>query len=572
MLDLKPYEKDSTLVWAVSNIQLPKAAKWDFSQRTWQPQILEDKSKYIVCQKPTQVGMSTVFLIKMLHFAENNTCRLMYTLPRQDDVYDMVNSRLDEIIKESPQIQKQLQDIDNVRMKKYGKSFLHFVEMSVAPRMLDVDWLLNDEVDLSSPENLQQVINRLDASKIGIHHRISTPTIDDYGINAVFKQSDMKQWTVTCPYCSFEQIMNWDSNVAHKGDVTWYVCSRCQNKLHAEDISEGRWVPTGNSKSDISGYQISQLMTPSINPNKLWAESTTIAKKLFYNNRLGIPYTPTNANFDSGFMRENNFRTLHTREPNREHRDATYVLGCDQGNVLHVSIGRLDNGTVKIVWLGTIDFNSGFEELGKLISRFKIRKAVIDALPNHHDARQLALGSNGKIDIAYFTQINALYREDEEKIFINKTDAYDEVLKAITDARLQFYGPAENQDSETKTAIIHLTNIHRDIEIQTTKHGGVSTFHVWKTTGPDHYADAILYMMMAADATQNRGELTVTDIDEMIKTMRGMSFAELYGFENTESGIPMFDGAQFPASDKQESMMRLVDNELAPLNPYRNKK
>ena len=195
----------NTVEWAVTNIQLPKGAKWDFSDRKWQLDILNDTSKKIVCRKPTQVGMSTVFLIKMLHFADENACRLLYTLPRQDDVYDMVNSRLHDIVTESPYVRTAISEVDNVRMKKFKKSWLHFIEMSVPPRMLDADWMVNDEVDLSNQNNLQQAVSRLDASKYNTHHQISTPTIEGYGIDALYEISDKKQWFVQCGYCNYRQ-------------------------------------------------------------------------------------------------------------------------------------------------------------------------------------------------------------------------------------------------------------------------------------------------------------------------------------------------------------------------------
>lgn len=564
-LDLKQYEKNSTLIWAVNRIQLPKGDRWDFSMRPWQLDIIDDRSKYICCRKPTQVGMSMVFLTKMLHFADFHQCRLMMTLPRQDDVTDMVTSRLGEIIKESPYVQERLQEVDNVRMKKFGKSWLHFAEMSVTPRMLDVDWLLNDEVDLSNPENLQQIISRLDASKLGFHHRISTPSIDDYGVDAVYKQSDQKMWVVTCAYCSHEQVMNWDMNVVHEGEETWYVCAACHNKIHTQDIIEGCWVSMGRGGADISGYQISQLMTPSISPNKLWAESQTISKKLFYNNRLGLPYTQKSANFDAQFIYENCFRSGHERETQRQNPDATYVLGCDQGNTLHVCIARVEkNDQLKIVLLTTIDFNNGFAELEKLIGRFKIRKAVIDALPNHHDARKIATESHGKVDVAYFTATNELYREDDEKCYINKTDAYDGVLQYILDGRLHFY---DTQDLETKTAIAHICNMHRDVEVQTSKHGGITTFHTWKNTGPDHYADAILYATIAADIISSRGEFSVYDLDTLISNITDLSFETVYGIE-PEISEPVVEGAVLAGHSNTESMMRLINNGLAPTNPY----
>jgi DNA-directed RNA polymerase subunit RPC12/RpoP len=564
-LDLSKYEKDSTLIWAVSNIQLPKAAKWDFSNRAWQPAILDDKSQQIVCQKPTQVGMSTVFLIKMLHYATNNTCRLMYTLPRQDDVYDMVNSRLREIIAESPAVKSQLTDIDNVRMKKFGTSFLHFSEMSVPPRMLDVDWIVNDEVDLSNPDNLQQITSRLDASSIGIQHRISTPTIDDFGINSIYKLSDKKQWLVECSYCSFEQAMDWDLNVAHKNEATWYICAKCHNRLYPEDINAGHWVAT-NPSSPISGYQINQMMVTSITPEKLYSEYEKVRRKTFYNNRLGLPYSAASVTMDIATLKNNCFRSNHLQEFSAIDPDAQYVLGCDQGNLLHVVIGKLSGTQIQIVWLGVID---SFDELNKLIKRFKIRKGVIDALPNHHDSRKIAESSRGKILAAYFTKVQDMYQEQENRIVINKSDSYDELLQMVIDGRLQFYGTAETMDESALGAVTHLANMRRDMGQQVSNHGGVSNFHIWTSVGPEHYADAMLYMILAADITSTGSDFSAIDLSSLIGN-KNMSIAEILGMK-ADTYSPMIENALVPNNPKFESMVKLDNNEIASLNPYQDR-
>ena len=555
----------SVVLWAIENIQLPKKQKWSFVDRSWQIQILEDTSKFVVARKPTQIGMSVAFLTKMLYFADTNTARLMLTLPRDDDVSDMINSRMNEIIIESPNIQNKLRDVDNVRMKKFGSSFLHFVAMSTPPRMLDVDWLLNDEVDLSNPENLEQVVNRLDASSFGYHHQISTPSIDDYGIDKIYKLSDMKEWFVTCAYCNYEQPLDWDANVENNKSETWYKCAKCSNRLHAEDIREGRWLSTSENKSDISGYQINQMMCPWISPKKLWDEFTTKSKKNFYNLRLGKPYTPSNASISKEIIDQRCFESRHKKEFYKE-QGATYVLGCDQGNVLHVSIGKIVNNNVQIVYLTTISFEDGFIELFKLMNRFGIRKGILDALPNHHDAQKISNDLRGnQLLVAYFSSVQKMYEQKENKVYINKTDAYDYVLQNIIDGKLQF--PVSDNMLDVDMAVSHMCNMRRDIEIQHSKHGGISNFHVWKSVGPDHYADAILYMLMAADMISSSSGISVLDIEAIMRDpeIKKQNFYDLFGLAIDHA----FDDFDIETYDNlPENILQERRNVLMPDNPY----
>lgn len=550
---------ETTLEWAVNNINLPKGAKWDFNDRRWQLDIINDKSQKIVCRKPTQVGMSTVFLIKMLHFADTTTCRLLYTLPRQDDVYDMVNSRLHDIVTESPTIREAISEIDNVRMKKYKKSWLHFIEMSVPPRMLDADWMLNDEVDLSNQQFLQQAISRLDASSIGVHHQISTPTIEGFGIDSIYQLSDKKEWFVTCGYCNYEQVMDWNVNLeTSRGDV-YYKCARCGKKIHPEDIRDGQWIATGDTKSGISGYQISQLMVPSLTPKKLWQEYKTIERKTFYNYRLGIPYSPASAAFDKDHLTDKCISGNNKKELSKSD-DAVYVLGCDQGNVLHYCVMKVHREYSEVVLLGTTE---DFDEVGRLINIFGIRICVLDALPNHHTAMQLAEDNNGKIKLAFFGNAEKIYTVKDDRIYINKTDGYDMLLQKFVDVNIVFYTESGSSivPPEVTLGISHLCNMRRDIETQTSRVGGVLSFHTWKNVGPDHYADAILYASIAADMVVSRGRLEIYSIPNQIQEKR----VNLYTMQSDfvyEQVLPGVEGSE----------LRIINHGLASTNPYQNNK
>lgn len=568
-MDLSKYQADSTLIWAIQNLNLPKGAAWEFGDRQWQLELLDDSHKQIVVRKPTQVGLSTIMLTKMLHFADMNRVRATMTLPRQDDVYDMVNSRLSEIIANSPYIANKMGSIDNVRMKQFGTSWLHFVEMSVPPRMMDVDWMLNDEVDLSNSEHLEQAISRMDASKFGYHHRISTPTIHGYGIDALYELSDKKEWFVKCAYCSFEQILDWDLNVAHIRGETWYKCAHCGNKLHAQDIREGRWVVTGDSNAPISGYQINQLMCTYIEPSRLYVQYQTMTRKNFYNFRLGLPYTSSSGGFDREAIFERCFMSGHPEEERAMDEDAVYVLGADQGDTIHVSIGKLSEDGIKLVYFEEIPFELGFDRLAKLIYMFRVRIAVIDGLPNHHSAKKLVEEFPFIGYVAYFSSVDEMYRanEDEQKISISKTDAYDHLLLRIANSELQFYGLLP-PDKKTNTVISHLANMRRDIEEQYTRAGGVKTFHVWKGIGKDHYADSLVYMLMAADMAEGYSQALSTydiadylnDPDKMDDPVMKQLLADVFTEENDAEPTLNRPNAGRPLTREEAG--------LVPDNPY----
>ncbi len=496
-INTRDHERESPFVWSLNNIKLPKGAKWDFTHRQWQIDLFDDMSQNITILKSTQMGITLLMLCKVFHFAAYNSARVMYTLPRQDDVTDIVTSRLMEMITESKVLNSMLGSIDNVRLKKFGNSYLHFMESSVTPRMLDVDYLVNDEVDMSNQDNLDQYIARLDASEFKIHHKLSTPTIYGYGIDKEFDVSDQKFWYVKCPRCNEWQHLDWDKNMRHKDNSTWYSCTFCDRELTPEVIQAGQWVAKYPGRS-TSGYAITQLMSTYITPDMLWEQKGKMKSKNFTNLRLGVPYSPTTGNISRHAILENCFNSGH----NSVLGGSGHFMGVDQGNDIHVSIGRVNGDDLEIVHLEVIPFDIGFDRVGKLIERYGVTLCVMDGLPNRHSATQVMKEfRTGRVELAYFSPIGQIVREEKtrDKVLIDKTDSYDALSDRISDGRLQFYGTRSVRDESVNAAIYHLSNMRRDELEQRTQLGGMRIQSIWTNTGPDHYADSINYLNVAAE-------------------------------------------------------------------------
>lgn len=517
-IDYDALAKNSPLLWAISHVPLPKGVAWDFSDRAWQVDILDDKNPSTVTMKPTQIGLTTISLARYLWFAVHNQCRLMYTLPRQDDVTDLVTSRLDGIIAASPLLSSLAGKVNNVRLKSLGNSYLHFMEASVEPRMLDVDYLVHDEVDLSNQGHLEMYASRLDASNYREHHRLSTPTLEGYGIHALYEQSDKKKWFVKCQRCNTETVLVWDKHACFSGSRTWYACDRCGKEFTSEIINSGVWRVTGNPASDISGYSISQMMTPFISPDRLKAQQETMSPKNFANLRLGEPYAPSVGGFAKADVMDKCFGSNHGISVESSGR---YYLGADQGNEIHVAIGKLEGDVIKIVHLEKIPFSEGFDRLEFLARKYRVVKSVVDALPNRHSAYQLANKMDGRMRLAIFSEIDSIYREEaDNKIVINKADSYDRLRSIVEEGRVQFPGNRSNMSSEIMDAIDHLSNMRRDEVTRQSRSGGEIQKIMWVNTGPDHYADAIDYLSIACD-TDQYSSLSIREVGSKTRVEQG---------------------------------------------------
>ena len=99
----------------------------------------------------------------------------------------------------------------------------------------------------------------------------------------------------------------------------------------------------------------------------------------------------------------------------------------------------------------------------------------------------------------------------------------------IDASKIQFHNSVE-----TTSAIAHLCNMRRDIKTQMSRIGGTLSFHTWEAVGPDHYADAVLYAMIAADVVTARGRLDFIEINGNAGTER----VSIYQLQNRDVFVP----------------------------------
>jgi hypothetical protein len=522
--DVKIASERSPLVWAVSYIALPKGEMWSFEDRKWQLDIMDDNSRSLVVMKPTQIGMTTIMTIKMLWFVSHIKSRAMVTFPRRDDVQDYVASTLDPIMEASEFLRTRIGRTDTIRLKRINNSFIHIMEASVTPRMLPVDILVNDEVDMSNPDNIEQFAARLDASKYAYHYRFSTPTVSGYGIDSEFERSTASEWMVRCVYCSLEQKLDWDSNVLFEGDEEpVVVCSSCHNELPIDSIVNGRWV-SQNPDSDTHGYHITHLMLPITRPiARLVDEAKVMDQKTFHNLRLGRPWRPVGGSMSPQLIKDNCFLTGHARE-DWPREEGQYFLGADQGNEIYVVIGRLTKAEdLEVVYAEHMKpkiEGEHFDRLGALMRLFNIEYAVIDAQPNKVSAYKLCREFHGHMsagDIGALDYPFKFYGFDGDSAYrmgINRTDLIDGLRDWMVSGKIQLWGTWNNRDPIIEGIIQHCSALKRDTTKRRVPGGGERVVGIWRKAGADHFAFALGLLRLAAVVNPRSSNFRFTYVGE----------------------------------------------------------
>lgn len=155
--------------------------------------------------------------------------------------------------------------------------------------MLMADLVLMDEIDNFPPSTkegsiIKLFLNRLFKSRRGLAVMVCSPTVaGESNIEHYILKSDRRRAFVACPYCSHEQILDWD-NVHFKDDagkvdpdLAGYVCESCDKKWAENDrkrilMTEGA-VPWKQTRHfSCCGERQDPLV------NRLWDEHRALCK------------------------------------------------------------------------------------------------------------------------------------------------------------------------------------------------------------------------------------------------------------------------------------------------------
>lgn len=467
--------------------------------------------------KPTQIGMSTMGIVRMLHFANYWPVRIMYTLPRQMDVLDMASTRIDPTIQASPLLRSKLGSPDSAHAKRIGDSFIYLTEMSVEARMLPIDALFIDEVDLSDPNNVSTAMNRLDASRWKLSYYFSTPTLPNYGIDAIYTTSDMRRWVVRCPACGHDQVMDWDANLRVIGapqdpkDV-YFGCARCGKKITPETIQAGRWVAEKPSLSgEHVGFQLSQIMTHSAGDLYRAFRDPQTRLVEFYRKRLGKTYQIGGGSVDRDDFLTTCFDEPYSPELIRDESSA-YFMGVDQGNEIQVVVYKVkrDSRRRVVVHVEIVPQEKGFGRVEQLVRLYRPKRCIIDANPNRHPVKDLTAKFPGRVVMADYVEMKQAFRMSKAdgrsyftNITINRTEGFDGLIETIKAGEWALPGDPASLSSDVELLIDHVTAMKRDVETRKTPSGEVPV-GVYRSLRPDHLAHSMLYAKLAYDVDGGR--------------------------------------------------------------------
>lgn len=474
-----------------------------------------DPAKFMAIIKGTQSGLSEWFTV--LEFAKALMKRsIFHVLPTGSLKNRYVQNRVDRSIAFTPFYQDQIQEED--KRRKYGKdaqslSLKHFgggtiayVGSNSASAFTEypADDLFIDEEDQCDQKNILMGPERLANSSDPNEYHLSNPTIEGYGIDAVYSTTDMKIWHIK-GNCGHYVKPDWFETIVRQIDDGKYtirdkgfdrangvqariICPKCGKPV--DRYGAGVWVRTLDLvQQDRSGYQIGKTFSTKTPINKLLENfvgglKSDTKMERFYNADLGLAFTAAGAKITLVDIQN----ALGEIPNGKAYPRNACIAGIDVGKILNVAIGYpRDNGTIQVTYVAECAVD--VEEVRKLFARFGVNVGVVDAQPEGHFVDKLKKAL--PMFACYYGEGKTDPVDKWKNITVGRTESLDAVKESIVTKSMMFPVNVESVP-EFVNQVTAATRIF-DPEMNR-KRGG----YRWvEGSKPDHYHHALNYMLIA---------------------------------------------------------------------------
>lgn len=402
----------------------------------------KDDHSWLVEQKAAQLGLTSKAMLRAAYGARYENMRgILYLFPSKTDVTEFSKGRITPLIEDNPDhIGQWIKDTDAANIKRIANCFLYLrgMQSRVGLKSVPADFIVFDELDEAPQANITMALQRMAHSEFKRVHMLSNPTLPDFGINKEFKLTDMRYWLLKCPICGGYTCME-DTfpNCIHtrpNGEVI-RLCQICKNGELSP--GNGKWIAKRPAVTEKRGYHYSQLFSSFVTPTEVLSQFLTTTNLAdFYNLVIGREYVSA-----ENRLSVEQVLSLCEQYPNLESSDCESFMGVDVGNILYVTISRINSPTkppsklAEVVHLGRY---KDWADIHQLMKKFRISRCVVDALPETRNARELAMAFPGRVFLCYYSDHQKgefAWNDDAYTVTVNRTESLDashkELLKQL---------------------------------------------------------------------------------------------------------------------------------------------
>ena len=501
--------------WICANTtDIKRGSKFSFEKYPFQKAIADDMHPSVCVKKLSQVGLSEISYRKMIGFlAQNNGTAGLYTYPDLVMKSNQVSTRVKPIL--DTDFPQKRDEIRNNNVMQVNSSFMYFsANTESAATSTAIDYIINDEYDLSDQEFLALVNSRIQGSQHKIKHGMSTPTFTGYGISLEYESSDKREYFYKCEHCGHWQVPLYnrdfvyvpnlpDSVVDFRTDInegiaasldyanSYVMCEKCHKPIRELSNGERReWVAEFPDRY-THGYWVRPFSSSMLDLRYLMMTMADFIKKdkirRGVNTVLGEEYSDSSSRLEKSSimacMKDERIPDVGSQVP--------VFIGIDMGLTCHIVLSTDKRHAFAFL---TCPPDKILDKVKELSKQYNIVCGAIDRYPYTPTSNEIRDWSEGKIfPIVYGGDKNVdPVKELTGNVSyykVNRTNALDYVMQGINSGHLilEGYGIYQN------VLVEHLRDMFRD-------DSSPEKQPVWvKIRGNDHFFHALSYSFAAYD-------------------------------------------------------------------------
>jgi hypothetical protein len=482
----------------------------EFKKRKFLIDIYNDLSPKIAIMKSPQVGATVMNCLKAFYVAKKLKKDIIYTLPTQSDVIDIVGGSFNRIIAQNQILREWCNDHDTVEQKAVGSNLIRF-RGTFSPKqatMVPSSCNIHDEIDSSDINVITLYQTRQEAQERAEDKwswYFSHPSLAGHGVDIYWSQSDMKEFYITCAN-GHEEYMEWPNSVDMQKEI--FICKECKVELTTEQRIEGVWknrdgvIWNGQIEGnyEFSGWHITQLFLFNKSAKDIIKafNDPQKDKQYFYNYVLGLPYIGSEDRIEPKTVLQNCVDDVNDYYA----KDDRVIIGCDTGHGIHYVL-RNQQGVFLYGHETEITATKDpYDKIAGFLNTFEKSVAVFDQGGDLIGVRKLQAKYPGRVFLVFYRKDRKSndYVEwgvDDEfgTVRVDRNRQITIMVEQLRDiGRYRLNGTKE----EWAEFASHFGYLYRE-EITTDAKPGkddrslLGTEYVWKRSGPDHFAHALLY-------------------------------------------------------------------------------
>lgn len=490
-------EQLSVMAWVQNNqLRTETGDVLDFKKYRFMFDIYNDRSRLICCRKCAQIGFTTYEILKSAHECKNDGIDIVYVLPTADDVKRFSGGKTNKMIAQNPVLQSWTKDKDSVEQKQFGQHTIYY-QGSWSPNAalsFTAKKLIVDEYDRCKQEIVEMYDSRLQSTANPKKAFFSNPSIPDFGIDKLYKQSDQKKWHITHS-CGKRFVM--DENCVNYQEKI-YQCPHCKGEILDEERRMGEWIATGTG--EWSGYWIPLWIAPWMPASKIaeakYGSETERAKspEFFANFVAGMPYVGGGNKVSAQTIINCLSSTVNTQEDR-------VIIGVDTGLPIHYVLANKQGYFHYGMCSDPSTGKDPYLELEALLRQFPSSIMVADQGGDLIGIRNLQAKYPGRVFLVWYRRdaknqeiINWGKEHEYGKVIADRNRLIQLFIDEMLSKRVTFNGT----EADWHDYIVHWMNIYRTWEENAL---GVKEFR-WERQGPDHWVHATMYARIGLDRYQ----------------------------------------------------------------------